>query len=43
MVQDTAGSSAVSRPPSALTLTFSPGSTEVESSAVACQYGSLLA
>ena len=37
MLQDTAGSSAVSRPPSTLTLTFSPGSTEVESSAVACQ------
>jgi hypothetical protein len=43
MDQDTAGNSAVSRPPSALTETFSAGRTEVESSAEACQYGSLLA
>jgi len=36
MDQDTAGSSAVSRPASALTLTFAAGRTDVESSAVAC-------
>ena len=37
MLQLTAGSSAVSRPPSSFTLTFSDGRTDVESSAVACQ------